>query len=166
MITLSAQRTWSPNFLLSSRCKLCAALAAGVIIHCCSSISALFSISHEMKGAVFYCILHFYHFVIHVHFNFMCWMYVNYCFCRNKFKKPSFNLSEFQEPEAESYKGWQIIQGHNRYVISLYVLTWCTSNKYVTQICFLQLVGNNFISHAVNLYESSLPMSSLGLLTF
>jgi len=25
-------------------------------------------------------------------------------------------LSEFQEPEAEGYKGWQIIQGHNRYV--------------------------------------------------
>jgi len=37
-------------------------------------------------------------------------------FCRNKFKKLSFNLSEFQELEAEGYKGWQIIQGHNRYV--------------------------------------------------
>jgi len=44
----------------------------------------------------------------------------NFCYaCRNKLKKPSFNLSEFQEPEAEGYKGWQIIQGHNRYVLSL-----------------------------------------------
>jgi len=45
------------------------------------------------------------------------WTY-NICgfYYRNKFKKPSFNLSEFQELEAEGFKGWQIIQGHNRYV--------------------------------------------------
>jgi len=51
------------------------------------------------------------------------------CFCRNKFKKPSFNLSEFQELEAEGYKGWQIIQGHNRYVfVVIIIVTFIASS--------------------------------------